>query len=60
MCSYLGLTYRMLRKMFGAGEAGVGKDGNKKKGLLRRSSRDKTITFDEVAGIDAARRELGA
>ncbi|KAJ0408880.1 hypothetical protein ATCC90586_007978 [Pythium insidiosum] len=54
---YLGLTYRMLRGLFGA-EGGVGKDGSNKKGLLRRASGSNRITFDEVAGIDGARKEL--
>lgn len=55
--SYLGLTYRMLRGMFGP-DASVGKDG--KKGLARRASKQKRIGFDDVAGIDIARKELGA
>ncbi|DAZ95465.1 TPA: hypothetical protein N0F65_002150, partial [Lagenidium giganteum] len=49
---YLGLTYRMLRGMFGA-ETGVGKDGNKTKGLLRRGSDPRQrITFDDGVRLD--------
>lgn len=58
-CSYLGLTYRMLRGMFGP-DASVGKDGRSKKGLARRASKQKRISFNDVAGIDSARKELGA
>ncbi|GAB9468803.1 ATP-dependent zinc metalloprotease FtsH [Globisporangium polare] len=53
---YLGLTYRMLRGMFGP-DASVGKDGSKK-GLTRHASKQKRICFDDVAGIDIARKEL--
>lgn len=56
--SYLGLTYRMLRGMFGP-DTSVGKDGSGKKGLARRTSKQKRICFDDVAGIDVARKELG-
>ncbi|TMW58937.1 hypothetical protein Poli38472_007082 [Pythium oligandrum] len=55
---YLGLTYRMLRGLFGAESGGVGKDGSQKKGLLRRASGSNRISFDDVAGIDGARQEL--
>lgn len=60
---YLGLTYRMLRGMFGKDSGSVGKHGSKKSksGLLGRghsSEPRQQITFADVAGIDAARKEL--
>lgn len=48
----------MLRGMFGP-DASVGKDG-KKGNLARRASKQQRIGFDDVAGIDGARKELGA
>jgi cell division protease FtsH len=47
----------MLRSMFGS-EPGIGKDGNQKKGRWSISSQQNRITFNDVAGIDKARREL--
>lgn len=50
----------MLRGMFGTGSGGgVGKDATGKAGVLKRASPLSRITFDDVAGIDAARKELG-
>lgn len=49
----------MLKGMFGP-DASVGKDGSGKKGLARRASKQKRICFDDVAGIDIARKELGS
>ncbi|RLN43688.1 hypothetical protein BBJ28_00024382 [Nothophytophthora sp. Chile5] len=52
---YLGLTYRMLRGMFSTEAGGVGKDGTKK---VRKQQQMERISFDDVAGIDIARKEL--
>ncbi|KAE8902903.1 hypothetical protein PF005_g28994 [Phytophthora fragariae] len=52
---YLGLTYKMLRGMFGTDAGGVGKDGTKK---ARKQQELQRISFDDVAGIDGARKEL--
>ncbi|CAI5702467.1 hypothetical protein KXD40_003358 [Peronospora effusa] len=52
---YLGLTYKMLRRMFGTDAGAVGKDGTKK---VRKKQQIETISFDNVAGIDGARKEL--
>ncbi|GMF57750.1 unnamed protein product [Phytophthora fragariaefolia] len=51
---YLGLTYKMLRGMFGTDAGAVGKDGTKK----ARKQQVQRISFDDVAGIDGARKEL--
>ncbi|KAL3663890.1 hypothetical protein V7S43_011301 [Phytophthora oleae] len=52
---YLGLTYKMMRGMFGTDAGGVGKDGTKK---VRKQQQTQRISFDDVAGIDGARKEL--
>ncbi|CAI5711502.1 unnamed protein product [Peronospora destructor] len=52
---YLGLTYKMLRRMFGTDVGAVGKDGTKK---MRKKQQIETILFESVAGIDGARKEL--
>lgn len=55
---YLGLTYRMLRGLFNSNGDGVGKDGLSTASGAKRASATSRITFNDVAGIDAARREL--
>ncbi|KAL7685272.1 putative AAA+ ATPase domain, ATPase, AAA-type, core, AAA ATPase, AAA+ lid domain-containing protein [Plasmopara halstedii] len=52
---YLGLTYKMLRKMYHTDAGAVGKDGTKNVQNERETQR---ISFDDVAGIDGARKEL--
>ncbi|KAF4315704.1 hypothetical protein BBO99_00009210 [Phytophthora kernoviae] len=52
---YLGLTYRMLRSMYSTDTGAVGKDGTKK---VRKQQQAQHISFDDVAGIDVARKEL--
>ncbi|KAG7383147.1 hypothetical protein PHYPSEUDO_003978 [Phytophthora pseudosyringae] len=52
---YLGLTYKMLRGMYGTDAGAVGKDGTKK---VRKQQDTERISFDDVAGIDGARKEL--
>ncbi|KAL4140735.1 hypothetical protein PRNP1_015015 [Phytophthora ramorum] len=52
---YLGLTYKMMRGMFGTDAGTVGKDGTKK---VRKQQQMQRISFDDVAGIDVARKEL--
>ncbi|KAG3028673.1 hypothetical protein PC121_g20824 [Phytophthora cactorum] len=52
---YLGLTYKMLRGMYGTDAGAVGKDGTKK---VRKQQQTERIAFDDVAGIDGARKEL--
>ncbi|EEY63068.1 cell division protease ftsH [Phytophthora infestans T30-4] len=52
---YLGLTYKMLRGMYGPDAGAVGKDGTKK---VRKQQETERISFDDVAGIDGARKEL--
>ncbi|KAF1772673.1 P-loop containing nucleoside triphosphate hydrolase [Phytophthora cactorum] len=52
---YLGLTYKMLRGMYGTDAGAVGKDGTKK---VRKQQQTERISFDDVAGIDGARKEL--
>jgi ATP-dependent Zn protease len=49
----------MLRGLFSSGES-VGKDGSGKAGVSKRATNANRITFDDVAGIDSARLELGA
>ena len=52
---YLGLSYKMLRGIVGTDTGAVGKDGVKK---ARKQHETQRITFNDVAGIDGARREL--
>ncbi|CAH0520194.1 unnamed protein product [Peronospora belbahrii] len=52
---YLGLTYKMLRRMFRTDTGAVGKDGTKKRHKQQQVDR---ISFEKVAGIDGARKEL--
>ncbi|ETN13927.1 hypothetical protein PPTG_08604 [Phytophthora nicotianae INRA-310] len=52
---YLGLTYKMLRGLYGSDAGAVGKDGTKK---VRKQQHTERISFDDVAGIDGARKEL--
>jgi len=48
----------MLKGMIGS-EPGIGKDGMKRGKLNSNSTKKQTITFQDVAGIDGARKELG-
>ncbi|KAI9919440.1 hypothetical protein PsorP6_017660 [Peronosclerospora sorghi] len=52
---YLGLTYKLLRRMFTNETGTVGKDGTKDSCTTHATAR---ISFQDVAGIDDARKEL--
>ncbi|KAH9154814.1 hypothetical protein AeRB84_003137 [Aphanomyces euteiches] len=54
---YLALTYRMLQGMVGGGNDGVAKDGHTR-GKLKTPNQTR-ISFADIAGIDAAKQELG-
>jgi hypothetical protein len=49
----------MLRGLFSSNADGVAKDGSGKSGISKRASGSNRICFDDVAGIDDARLELG-
>ncbi|KAF0719036.1 Aste57867_1320 [Aphanomyces stellatus] len=53
---YLALTYRMLQGMIGGGNDGVAKDGMTR-GKLKTPQQTR-IGFDDIAGIDNAKKEL--